>query len=146
MIALEMRFLAIRLGGDASARQGFTAMIVHCEIARRTATAAANATITQANALVILDTKGLHAKKYVAQRIALALTTSGSATCQLVDVHVHLQATVRLASICSVLVTVLLPLVGAVTARTDSVSVNEADFLQTARVSNAVTTPPQSRS
>jgi hypothetical protein len=80
MIAPEMRFLVIRLGGDANACQGFTAMTVHYGIVLKTAMAAASAIITQANALVILDTKDLHAKKYVAQRIAPARITSDSAT------------------------------------------------------------------
>ena len=129
MIALEMRFLAIRLGGDASARQGFTAMTVHCEIARRTATASANATITQANALVTLDTRGSPVNKSVAQWIAPVRTTWGSATCRLAAVHVLLQATVRLASICSVPVIAPRRSLVAATVQQDVVLANQIGFL-----------------
>ena len=139
MVALEMHLLATRLGGDASALQDFTAMTVHCESAQRTATVAASAIIIQANALVTLDTRELPAKKYVAQRIAGVRTNSGSAILLLDAVHAHLQATARLVSICSVLVTVLRPPVVAVTVLQDGAIANQIDFLRTARVGSVDT-------
>ena len=139
-----MRLLVTGLPATAYVRQDFTAMTAHCEIVLRTAMVAGSAIIIQVNALVILDTRVLHARKYGVQRIAQVRTNLGSATSRLAAARARLQATVRHASFYSVLVTVPPPPVVNVTVLQDSAVANRADCLQTARAASVGTTLPRS--